>query len=79
MDYKWQHARGKINQADKKAIKPGAGRKTLHEELEQQVHDQAIQARREGICVTLAGIALSMRKKRAIKLVSCSIQISELN
>ncbi len=61
MVYKWQHARGKINQADKKAIKPGAGRKTLHAELEQQVHDQAMQARREGICVTLAGIAQSMR------------------
>ena len=61
MVYKWNYSKDKINQAGKKAVKPGAGRKPMHPEIEQLVHEQAMQSRREGICVTLSGLAQSMR------------------
>jgi hypothetical protein len=44
-----------------KAIKPGAGRKSMHPLIEQQVHQESMNSRREGICVTLASIAERMR------------------
>ena len=61
MVYKWRQARDKIQQSLSKAIKPGAGRKSLYPAIEEQVHQQAVQSRRQGICVTLASIAQSMR------------------
>jgi hypothetical protein len=45
MVYKWNYSKDKINQAGKKAVKPGAGRKTMHPEIEQLVHEQAMKSR----------------------------------
>ena len=61
MVYKWQYSRDKILSANLKGIKPGAGRTSMHPLIEQQVHQEAMQERRDGICVTLAGIAQNMR------------------
>jgi hypothetical protein len=58
---KWRHSTDKILATPHKAISPGAGRKPIHPLIEQQVHESSIQARKDGICVTLAGIAQSMR------------------
>jgi hypothetical protein len=35
MVYKWNYSKDKINQAGKKAVKPGAGMKPMHPEIEQ--------------------------------------------
>ena len=61
MVYKWQYSRDKILSTNLKGIKPGAGRTSMHPLMEQQVHQEAMQERRDGICVTLAGIAQNMR------------------
>jgi transposase len=34
MVYKWNYSKDKINQASKKAVKPGAGRKPKHKDIE---------------------------------------------
>ena len=61
MVYKWQYSRDKILSINVKAIKPGAGRTSMHPLIEQQVHQEAQQGKGDGICVTLAGIAQNMR------------------
>jgi hypothetical protein len=65
MVYKWHYDGNKITQADKKAIRPGAERKPLYPMIESQAHQEALQSRRDGICVTLAGIAQSMSGKHS--------------
>jgi hypothetical protein len=60
MVYKWQYDYPS-KQEGKKAIKPGVGRKPLYPMIESQTHQLALQSMRDGICVTLAGIAQSMR------------------
>jgi hypothetical protein len=45
MVYKWNFSKDKIHQAGMKAVKPGAGRKPMHPEIEQLVHKQAMQSR----------------------------------
>jgi hypothetical protein len=61
MVYKWQAMRDKITSSKLHSIKPGSGRKPLHTEVELKIHQEAIQSRREGVSVILAGIAQSMR------------------
>ncbi len=66
MVYKWQYSRDKILSTNLKAFKPGACTTSMHLLIEQQVHQEAMQEGRDGICVTLAGIAQKMRLRTAV-------------
>jgi transposase len=61
MVYKWQAKKDTILSSSLESIKPGSGRRAMFPLIEFHIHQEAIQSRRQGICVTLEGIAQSMR------------------
>ena len=61
MVYKWNYSRDKIASTKLSSIKSGSGRKSFYPVIEKQIHEEALQSRSQGICVTLVGIAQNMR------------------